>query len=100
MVVVAVLVVLLLVVLLLGDHTIGGGGAVDTQHETIYAYSAFSCFFTSINSISVHIELWIAGHFYETVKLSSAFICLALVALGSQTLVCSGLHVPHFKMTG
>ena len=37
MVVVAVLVVLLLVVLLLGDHTIGGG-AVDTQHETIYDY--------------------------------------------------------------
>ena len=37
MVVVAVLVVLLLVVLLLGDHTMGGG-AVDTQHETIYIY--------------------------------------------------------------
>ena len=35
MVVVAVLVVLLLVVLLLGDHTMGGGGAVDTQHETM-----------------------------------------------------------------
>ena len=38
-VVLVILLLLLLVVLLLGDHTIGGWGAVDTQHEYIsYIY--------------------------------------------------------------
>ena len=51
-VVLVILLLLLLVVLLLGDHTIGGWGAVDTQHEYIsYIYiTLYICIYVSAST--------------------------------------------------